>query len=121
MAKLERYGGNPNCIVAVPQIGVFQLSNDTDFILLGSDGIFDNLDNKQIKSIVQNEARELSEKLPSDIQVGSFEHVTACCGAAVNAVMRNAMEQESTDNLSVVLLVFQNFKNLLNQFQGPPV
>lgn len=61
MAKLERYGGNPNCIVADPQIKVFQLSPDTDFILLGSDGIFDHLDNKQIKSVVQNEAREFTE------------------------------------------------------------
>ena len=67
MAKLERYGGNPNCVIAIPQIGVFSLSPDTDFILLGSDGIFDNLDNKQIKSIVQNEAREYCEKMPSDI------------------------------------------------------
>lgn len=52
--------------------------------------------------------------MPSDIEVGSFQHVTACCGAAVNGVMRNAMEKESTDNLSVVLLVFQNFKNVLS-------
>jgi hypothetical protein len=51
--------------------------------------------------------------MTSDIKVGSFEHVTACCGAAVNGVMRTAMEHESTDNLSVVLLVFQNFRNIL--------
>jgi protein phosphatase PTC2/3 len=61
MAKLERYGGNPNCIVATPEINVFQLASETDFIMLGSDGIFDHLDNKQIKSVVQNEAREYSE------------------------------------------------------------
>jgi protein phosphatase 2C family protein 2/3 len=52
MAKLERYGGNPNCIVATPEISVFSLTAETDFILLGSDGIFDHLDNKQIKSVV---------------------------------------------------------------------
>lgn len=52
MAKLERYGGNPNCIVATPEISVFSLTAETDFILLGSDGIFDHLENKQIKSVV---------------------------------------------------------------------
>ena len=54
--------------------------------------------------------------MTSDISFGSFEHVTACCGAAVNGVMRTAMENESTDNLSVILLVFQNFKTVLSQF-----
>ena len=44
--------------------------------------------------------------MTSEVKVGSFDHITACCGAAVNGVMKKAMENESTDNLSVVLLVF---------------
>jgi hypothetical protein len=57
--------------------------------------------------------------MSSDIKVGSFEHITACCGAAVNGVIRSAMKSESTDNLSVVLLVFQNFRSVLSQFEAP--
>ena len=52
MAKLEKYGGNPNWLIATPEINVYTLTDETDFILLGSDGIFDHLDNKQVKAIV---------------------------------------------------------------------
>ena len=47
--------------------------------------------------------------MSDDIKSGSFEHVVACASSSVNAVMRGAMESESTDNLSVVLLAFKNF------------
>jgi len=43
---MECYGGNPKCIIPTPEIEVFKVNDDTDFILLGSDGIFDYLDNK---------------------------------------------------------------------------
>lgn len=52
LAKFERYGGNPNCLIAVPEIEVLQLTSEMDYILLGSDGIFDKLENKQIGFIV---------------------------------------------------------------------
>jgi protein phosphatase 2C family protein 2/3 len=45
MAKLEKYGGKPNCVIAKPDINVIRIKDDTDFILLGSDGIFDTLTN----------------------------------------------------------------------------
>ena len=45
-AKMECYGGNPKVIVPTPEIEVFNITNDTDFILMGSDGIFDYLDNR---------------------------------------------------------------------------
>jgi protein phosphatase PTC2/3 len=57
MAKIERYGGNPNCIIAVPEITVFDLQPDIDFILLGSDGIFDKLENKVVQVSVLHAAR----------------------------------------------------------------
>lgn len=39
------------------------------------------------------------------------------CGAGVDAVMRAAMQQESTDNLSVVILAFKNFVPFLKNLQ----
>jgi protein phosphatase 2C family protein 2/3 len=52
VAKFERYGGNPNCVVATPEITVFDLGHETDYILLGSDGIFDKLENIDIANLV---------------------------------------------------------------------
>ena len=61
MAKMERFGGNPNCVIAVPEIGVTQLTDDIDYILLGSDGIYDKLENKEINLIVQKETLETTK------------------------------------------------------------
>jgi protein phosphatase 2C family protein 2/3 len=42
-AKLEFRGGNPNVVKAEPDITSFQIAKNHDFIVLGSDGIFDKL------------------------------------------------------------------------------
>jgi serine/threonine protein phosphatase PrpC len=46
-AKRARYGGNPNVIVVDPEIRVFKLKPNFDFFMIGCDGIFERLDNKQ--------------------------------------------------------------------------
>jgi len=43
MAKMEKYGGNPNCVIAIPEIKTFAIDKDTEIICLGSDGIFDRI------------------------------------------------------------------------------
>ena len=47
-AKLTKYGGNPNVVVAVPDIKAFRIQKDHDFIILGCDGIFDKLSNRDV-------------------------------------------------------------------------
>jgi protein phosphatase 2C family protein 2/3 len=37
--------GNPNVIIAVPEIKSFKIGADHDFIIMASDGIFDKLSN----------------------------------------------------------------------------
>ena len=45
-AKDPRYGGNPNCVIASPDIKCFKIRSNYDFIILGCDGVFEKLDNK---------------------------------------------------------------------------
>jgi protein phosphatase PTC2/3 len=54
-AKIEKYGGMPGCVIAVPEICVYSVTQDSDFIMIGSDGIFDHLSNNQICALVQAE------------------------------------------------------------------
>lgn len=42
-AKLTFRGGNPNVVSATPEITKFLISREHDFIVLGSDGIFDKI------------------------------------------------------------------------------
>lgn len=41
-------------MIAEPNITVFNIDDEIDFILLGSDGVFERLSNETIKRIVLN-------------------------------------------------------------------
>jgi len=57
MAKMEKYGGNPNCVVAEPEIFCTPIGDDLDFVLIGSDGIFDRISTDDTCQLVIDEAR----------------------------------------------------------------
>jgi len=42
-AKLTEKGGNPNVVIAIPEIRSFKINKSHDYIILGCDGIFDKL------------------------------------------------------------------------------
>ena len=46
-AKIFSKGGNPNVVVSTPEICSFQIDNNHDFIILGCDGIFDKLSDRE--------------------------------------------------------------------------
>jgi len=51
-SKLNDLNGNPNAIICEPEINEFKITNKHDFIVIGSDGIFDKLSNEEISQIV---------------------------------------------------------------------
>jgi len=57
MAKMEKYGGNARCIIADPEVFSVPIDDDLDFVLIGSDGIFDRISTEATVQIVINEAR----------------------------------------------------------------
>ena len=77
MAKMDKYGGNAKCIIAEPEIFTVNIGDDLDFILIGSDGIFDRVSTEDTAQIVLDEARRYTEtmKISSRYNQGSFEHV----------------------------------------------
>lgn len=115
IAKMEKYGGNPHCIIAEPEIFSVPIDESLDFVLIGSDGIFDRISTEDTVQIVIDEARRSTEmtKTSTQLSQGSFENVTRSCGSAVDRVMTAAMEMDSMDNLSVVILTFSNFTHFL--------
>lgn len=46
-AKIEKFGGNPKVLIATPEIKAFKIKSEHDFIVLGCDGIFDRLSNRE--------------------------------------------------------------------------
>ncbi len=51
-AKNVKYEGNPNVVIAEPDIRSFQIRNNHDYIFIGCDGIFDKLNNKDIVHLI---------------------------------------------------------------------
>jgi protein phosphatase 2C family protein 2/3 len=47
-AKDPRYGGNPKVVIATPDIKVFHIQDNFDYIIMGCDGIFEKLSNESI-------------------------------------------------------------------------
>lgn len=45
-AKRPKFGGNPNVIVCEPDIKSFKVQDHFDFIMIGCDGIFERLSNR---------------------------------------------------------------------------
>jgi serine/threonine protein phosphatase PrpC len=64
-AKLEFRGGNPNVVKAEPEISQFQISKSHDFIVLGSDGIFDKLSDEDIGKSVWMSCQAAKTQLQS--------------------------------------------------------
>lgn len=46
-AKREKFGGNPNVVIAISEIKEFEIDDKMDFLLLGCDGIFDKISNAE--------------------------------------------------------------------------
>ena len=77
MAKIEKHGGNPKCIIAEADVFSFNIGDDLDFVLIGSDGIFDRVSTEDTVQAVIDEARRQTEgmKVSSRHNQGSFDHV----------------------------------------------
>jgi protein phosphatase 2C family protein 2/3 len=52
---MPQYGGNPHVVTAQPEIHEFEVGPTTDWIVMGSDGIYDYLTNEMIGQICQQE------------------------------------------------------------------
>ncbi|MDR3737158.1 MAG: PP2C family protein-serine/threonine phosphatase [Acidobacteriaceae bacterium] len=98
-AKLPQCGGNPNVVIATPDIISFKIADDHDFIVMGSDGIFDRLSNKDV---VQCGWIGVGQEKASNVHQQ--------CGVASDAVIKNALLRRSLDNVTSVVIAFANFR-----------
>lgn len=101
-AKLPKYGGNMQVIVAVPEIRVFDITDSMDYILLACDGIFDKLNNKEVLQCVWEGVMESKIKDPHKQ-----------CGIAVDRILRTSVAKKTMDNITVVFVAFKNFEKCI--------
>lgn len=118
---MKAFGGIPNVVIASPEIYSFRLTDQFDFLMMGCDGIFDNLTNKEIfESIMatfdpetpvtvysQNSKPVFKSKYKADDVYGQM-------GLIVDSIFKSCFKSYSTDNLSVILICFEGFEAIFN-------
>jgi serine/threonine protein phosphatase PrpC len=78
-------------------------------MLIGSDGIFDKLESKEVSDIFWYESRsQVAQK--GEV---NFDKTSVACGKAVDRVLTAAMQKESFDNISVIVIAYKNLLEVL--------
>jgi len=96
-AKDEKFGGKKNVVIAKPDITEFELDDDYNFIVIGCDGIFDVLSNIEILECI---------KIVIKINKNKNKKINELCGDFAAMIIKSALEKESFDNLSCIVIVF---------------
>ena len=112
-AKWPKYGGRSNVVICTPDIFVHDINSEDDFILLGSDGIFDVLTNQEIVQTVYNVVNHYQAEncMPTE---GSHT-LEEVLDEAIQAVMKKSLISKSEDNITIILIFFANFLDYLKK------
>ncbi len=104
-AKIPKYGGIPGVIVATPEIRSFKITNDTDFLVLGCDGIFDQISNKEILDCVWMTMSESTRT----------KNINTQCALGADMIMKSSLVRRTLDNVTIAIIAFQNFEKVFNE------
>ncbi|CDW85415.1 protein phosphatase 2c containing protein [Stylonychia lemnae] len=110
-AKFAEFGGKEGIVVSEPDITEIKNGGDeVDFILIGSDGVFDKLTNEEISDICWAQIRQYE----SDQNIS----VHQICGKIADQILIQCGINQSLDNVSVVFVAFQQLQAYLNEKRG---
>ena len=103
--KMKETGGIPGVISSIPDIFHFTLTSNSDFLLIGSDGIFDVLSAEEA----------IEAAWYADHYCNSFRgNLNQQCCYYVDNVLKTAMKLKSMDNLSCIIVGFSNLETVTN-------
>jgi serine/threonine protein phosphatase PrpC len=105
-AKSKDFGGLPNNIIAVPEIYTYDYNHINDFIIMGCDGIFDDLSNEEIINTAWYIFKNKAKQRNYDINLLSKN--------ACDLVIKYAMELLTSDNLSCIIIGMEGLQKYLN-------
>ena len=108
-AKKKEFGGNPGTIINTPEVFIFDINSSDDFLVLGCDGIFDDLSNEEIINAAWIVFKNRANEKNFDIHELSQE--------ACDMVMKFALEKQTTDNLSCIIIGLEGLEKILKTNQ----
>ena len=108
-AKRKEFGGIPGTIINIPEIFIYDINSNDDFIVLGCDGIFDDLSNEEVINTVWMAYKHRTKEKKYDIHESTQE--------SCDLVIRAALEKQTTDNLSCIVLGLEGIEKFLKTNQ----
>lgn len=108
-AKKKEFGAVPGTIINIPDVFIFDISSNDDFIILGCDGIFDDLRNEEIVNAAWMVFKHRGKEKNYEINELSME--------ACDIIIKYALEKQSTDNLSCIFIGLEGVEKFLKMEQ----
>lgn len=102
-SKLKEKGGLVDVIISEPEVVEKPVTPDMDFVLLGSDGVFDFVDPKTAVRLIWD---CVAKHDVSKTQDGLAE--------GINSVLSQSLSNGSDDNLSLMVGLLPGFERYLN-------
>jgi serine/threonine protein phosphatase PrpC len=105
-AKSKELNAIPGCISNNCEIFVFDNNNSNDFIIMGCDGIYDCLSNKDLVDTAWFAVNKLGKEKKYDINKVSLD--------MCNMIIKNSMDKLSADNLTVIIIGLDGLEKYLH-------
>lgn len=118
-AKLEQFGGKPNVVIPEPDIFNYSLNDDDiDYFILGCDGIFDQLNSKDVFKCAKlslaksyksyTTSNQKRSKLNNCMTPNKEQIIGIACGNIVDFVLKASMSRKSFDNVTCIIIAFKD-------------
>jgi len=105
-AKLPQLGGVPGVVTSVPEFSAFN-ADEMDFVILGCDGLYENITNDEIMAFMHGELNLLRE---------SGKPLTRAVSDSLSRkLVEFVIDHGSSDNVSAVVIFFDKFVNSFEQ------
>ena len=108
-AKKKEFGGIPGTIINIPEVYIFDINSSDDFIVMGCDGIFDDLSNQEIVNAAWTVFKHRATEKNYDIHELTQE--------ACDLVIKFGLEKQTTDNLSCIIIGLEGLEKCLKMNQ----
>jgi serine/threonine protein phosphatase PrpC len=105
-AKITSKGGNPDVVVWTPDICSFKLDSRHDYVILGWDGIFDKMTD-----------REWVDWVWDCVYQNPNQDVHQVLGLGAEWIMKNSLSRRSLDNVTVVIIAFAGFRDAVQSLR----
>ncbi len=100
-AKFNELGEKKNVLISIPEICKINLKgNKIDFLIMGCDGIFDSLSNKDCVDCAWKIMNENKKKY------NNFHELN---GDVVDFIIKSALKRNTMDNVTALFVSFKNF------------